>query len=382
MALKAIVDRHEILRACILTENGEPRLSIRPEIVPALPIVDFTATPEPEREALLRDWLARDSRRPFDLAVAPLLRAHLLRFSADDHVLALTFHHIVTDGWSAGVLNREALGARSTVPHSMARWPHPGCPHWEVQYVDYAAWQRDWLQGSEVGRQLEHWRARLATPPARLELPTDRQRPAVQTSAGGVRFFTLPASLTAPLKALARRDNATLFMTLLTAFDVLLHRYSGQTDFAVGTPVANRVRPELEPLIGFFVNTLVLRADLSGRPTFWRVLGRVRDTALDAFGDQDVPFERLVDDLHVERSLSHHPLFQVMFALQNAPTSEMQLPGLTLTSLDVETSGAQFDLSLYVWDEPDGLVLRLRVQHRPVRRKHHRAPRAPLPAPA
>ncbi len=356
-ALKAILDRHEILRSCINTVGGEPRLTIAGEITPDLRSVDVTTVPDAKRGAFVQDWLARESRQPFDLAVAPLLRAHLLRLSDDEHVLALTFHHIVTDGWSSGVLNRE-LGAfyRAALEGHLAA---PGLAPLEIQYVDYAAWQRDWLQGSEVARQLDFWRATLAEPPARLELPTDRPRPAVQSTVGAVRFFTLPEHLTEPLKALARSENATLFMVLLAAFEVLLGRYSGQTDFAVGTPIANRVRPELEPLIGFFVNTLVLRADLSGRPSFRTLLQRARATALDAFGHQDVPFERLVDELHVARSLSHHPLFQVMFALQNAPASEMRLPGLTLTSLDVQTGGAQFDVSLYIWDEPGGLVGRL-----------------------
>ena len=356
-ALKAILDRHEILRASILTLGGEPRLSIADEIEPALGLVDASGDTDAERAAFVQDWLARESRQPFNLAEAPLLRAHLVRLTPDDHVLALTFHHIVTDGWSNGVLNRElgAFYAAAIEGHLAA----PGLPPLEIQYVDYAAWQRDWLQGAEVARQLDHWRTALAQPPARLDLPLDRPRPPVQSTVGAVKFFTLPERLTEPLKALARSENATLFMVLLAAFEVLMGRYAGQTDFAVGTPVANRVRPELEPLIGFFVNTLVLRADLGGGPSFRAQLQRARANALDAFAHQDVPFERLVDELHVARSLSHHPLFQVMFALQNAPAAEAQLPGLTLTPLDVQTGGAPFDLSLFVWDEPTGLVGRL-----------------------
>ena len=261
-------------------------------------------------------------------------------------------HHIVTDGWSLGVFIHELSAlyqAFSTGrPSPLAELP--------IQYADFAAWQREWLQGAVLEEQLGYWQQQLAGAPGLLELPTDRPRPAVQSFRGASVAFGLEAELTHGLKALSQRAGVTLFMTLLGAFMVLLARYSRQEDIVVGSPIANRTHSQTEGLIGFFVNTLVLRADLSGDPPFEELLGRVRRVALEAYAHQEIPFERVVEALQPERSLSHSPLFQVMFALQNAPLGELELPGLTLSPLTLESVTAQFDLSLILSEAEGGLV--------------------------
>jgi amino acid adenylation domain-containing protein len=283
--------------------------------------------------------------RPFDLAKGPVLRVTVIRLADDDHVLLFTMHHIASDVWSMGVLVREVMALYDAYskggPSPLAELP--------IQYADFAAWQREWLTGGELEKQLDFWKGHLTGAPAVLELPTDRPRPAVQSFNGATRSFVLPKPLSEAVMATARREGVTLFMLLLAAFDVLLSRYTGQEEIVVGTPVAGRGRAETENLIGFFVNTLALRANLSGDPTFRELLARVREVALGTNAHQDFPFEKLVEELQPERSLSHSPIFQVMFALQNVRTgAALDLPGLKLAPVGVSERIAKFDLTLFM----------------------------------
>jgi amino acid adenylation domain-containing protein len=341
-ALNEMVRRHEVLRTTFGVEGGQPAQVIREHEPFALGLLDLSGEPEEAREAEASRVAHEEARRPFVLAEGPLLRVRLVRLSDDEHLLLYTMHHIVTDQWSAGVMVREltALYGAYTKgePSPLAELP--------LQYADYAAWQREWLRGEELERQLAYWRERLAGAPTTLELPTDRPRPAVSGTRAGRETFTLPPRLCEGLRALSRAEGVTLFGTLLAALEVLLHRYTRQDDIVVGTPIANRTRSEVENLIGFFVNTLVLRARVSGDLSFGELLRRVRDLTLEAYAHQDVPFEKLVEELKPERSLNHSPLFQVMFAFQNAPRATLELPGLKLSPVQVESDATPFDLTL------------------------------------
>ncbi len=353
-ALNEIVRRHETLRTTFDTLDGEPVQVIHPEWELEVPVIDLTHLPAEEREAKAL-WLANEeAKRPFDLTKGPLLRMHLLRLAQDEHIALFTMHHIISDGWSMGVLIGE-IGA--LYPAFLRGEPSP-LPELPIQYADFAEWQRNWLQGEVLEEQLRYWKEQLEGELPVLELPTDRPRPAVQTSRGGTCSRKLPKPLIDELKALSQREGATLFMTLLAAFQVLLHRYSGQDDLTVGTPIANRNRAEIEGLIGFFVNTLVLRADLSGSPSFRAFLRQVRETTLDAYAHQDLPFEMLVEALQPERDMSHNPLFQVMFILQNAggQARKGEMPGgLRMEQIDVDPGTATFDLTLSLAEEADGM---------------------------
>jgi non-ribosomal peptide synthetase component F len=260
-------------------------------------------------------------------------------------------HHIVSDGWSMGLLVREVAALYKAYQEGQ----ESPLEELAVQYADYAVWQREWLAGEVLEGQLEYWRRQLAGAPAVLELPADRPRPRVQSYRGATSEFRLNEELTAGLKELSRRSGVTLFMTLLAGFEVLLWRLSGQEDICVGTAIANRTRRETEGVIGFFVNTLVLRAELSGELSFRELLGRVREVCLGAYGHQEVPFERLVEELRPERSLSHSPLFQVAFGLDNAPREELELPGLKLSGMALEDEVVRFDLTLWVSEGAGGL---------------------------
>ncbi|MBP1689123.1 MAG: amino acid adenylation enzyme/thioester reductase family protein [Deltaproteobacteria bacterium] len=281
-----------------------------------------------------------------------VFRAHLYRMAADIHVLLLTMHHIISDGWSIGVLFRE-LGEFYA---SLSRGQSISTPPLRLQYRDFARWQRGWLQGDVLEKMLGYWRARLAGVPQVLELPTDRPRPAVESFRGAACSFALSPDLSEGLRSLSQRAGGTLFITLLSGFALLLARYSGQQDLVIGSPVANRNRAEIEGLVGFFVNTLVLRADLSGDPSVSEFLGRMRDGCLDAYAHQDMPLERLVDELRPERDASRNPVFQVIFALQNTPQGGLELPGLKLRPVALEHGSAQVDLTLMMKDTPSGLV--------------------------
>ncbi|MDI1443020.1 amino acid adenylation domain-containing protein [Polyangium sp. 6x1] len=342
-AFSEIVRRHEVLRTRFVLREGVPVQQIDAPLPIELHVERLEGLPGPERERET-ERMIQEAQRPFDLSRGPLLRAILLRWSANEHTLLFAIHHIAADGWSLGVLVRELAALYEAFATSK---PSP-LPELPLQFADFAAHQRGRLEGAVLERDLSHWRSRLSGAPPLLELPTDRPRPTLQGSRGGTVTFDIPEALTSALESLARREGATLFMALLAAFDVLLARYSRTEDIVVGTPVANRSRPELEPLIGCFVNALALRADLSGNPSFRALLGRVKDVALDAFAHQELPFERLVEELRPQRDPSHAPIFQVMFVLQNAPLEELSLAGLTLRPRDVTPDAVMHDLTLTV----------------------------------
>jgi amino acid adenylation domain-containing protein len=355
-ALAEIVRRHEALRTVFAADpEGEPRQVILPAGERPLALVDLTALPAPARAAEAGRLATEDALRPFDLGRGPLLRTTLLRQAAGEHVLLLAMHHIVTDGWSIGIFTREltelyrafAAGAPS---------PLPALP---LQYADFAVWQRRWLRGEALEEQLRYWHRHLDGAPPVLELPADRPRPAARSHRGGRSWLTLPRDLTARLTAESRRLQVTPFMTLLGTFATLLLRYGGGDDLVIGTPIANRSRPELEALIGFFANTLALRVHAGGDPAFADLAHRVREAALGAYAHQDLPFERLVDELQPERNLSHAPVFQVMLTLQNAPPPVLELGELSVGSLEVEEGRAQLDLSLSLMEIDGELVTRL-----------------------
>ena len=299
-----------------------------------------------------RERIREESERPFDLARGPLVRASLLRLAEREHIVIVVMHHAVSDGWSVGILIREMSALYEAFRHDR---PSP-LPEPSIQYADYAAWQRNWLSGDVLDVHLAYWTKQLAGLPD-LELPTDRPRPPVPSQRGGERSMKLGRSTLDGLRDLGRQEGTTLYMTLLTAFQVLLHRHTGQEDLAVGTPIAARTHPELEDLIGFFVSTLVMRGDLSGDPGFRELLKRLRRTAIEAYAHQDLPFEKLVTVLHTHRDSSRSPLFQVMFALQNAPLPALQSPELELTPLDSTSGTSKFDLTLFAMEDPDGLRL-------------------------
>ncbi|HEV8577638.1 MAG TPA: amino acid adenylation domain-containing protein [Thermoanaerobaculia bacterium] len=350
-AFHEIVRRHEALRTRFRESAGRPvQLAIESVSVP-LPILDLTALPAPQREAEAARLAKAEARRPFDLQSVPLLRLTLLRLAAGEHLLLGVFHHIVSDGWSIGVFLRET----ADLYRAFANGEPSPLPPLPLQYADFALWQRGWLAGEALERQVEFWRGRLAGVPP-LELPADRPRPAIPAYRGARRPVDLDPALAAGVSDLARREGATLFMTLLAALSAVLGRWSGQESFAVGTPIAGRTRLELEPLIGFFVNTLVLPADLAGDPTGRTLLGRCREAALGAYAHQDLPFEKLVEALRPERELARAPLFQVLLVVQNTPLPELALPGLTLAPVEVETGTARFDLTLTFAETPRGIA--------------------------
>ncbi|MBW4538429.1 MAG: amino acid adenylation domain-containing protein [Myxacorys chilensis ATA2-1-KO14] len=349
-ALNEIVRRHETLRSTFRVVDGQVVQVIAAQQRIALPVVDVQQSSLDSSSPDYKPLILEESQHPFDLTQGALIRAKLLRFDSTDHILLLTLHHIVSDGWSMGVMMRE-LGMLYTAFADGNPSPLPELP---IQYADFAHWQQQWLQGDVLETQLDYWRQQLAGLPA-IDLPTDRSRPAVQSYRGATQYLELSPSLTEALEHLSGQTEVTLFVTLLTAFQILLFRYTGQTDLAIGTPIANRNHSQTEELIGFFVNLLVMRADLSGQPTVRSLLHQVRSIALDAYSHQDLPFERLVEELQPTRSLSHTPLIQVMFALQSAPTPPLELTGLTLDYMEVESQVAKFDLTLSFENTGQGL---------------------------
>jgi amino acid adenylation domain-containing protein len=346
-----VVRRHEVLRTRFEVVDGDPVQVIDGIDGFRLGMMDLSELGKEEREAQARRLAREDAEQPFDLARGPLFRAMLVRLAAVEHVLLVNMHHIVSDGWSLGVLVRE-IGALYGAYVAGRSSP---LPELAVQYADYAVWQRGWLKDEALAQQVGYWKERLSGAPAALDLPTDRPRPSVQSFKGAVHGFELSRELTTALARLARAEGATLYMVLLAAFQVLLRRYSGQEDIVVGSPIAGRRRYELEGLIGFFVNTLALRTDLSGDPSFRELLKRVKEVALGAYAHQDLPFEKLVEVLQPVRDLSRSPLVQVCFALQNMPGETLQLPGLELQWVGVEGLSSKFDLSVFMFETVEGL---------------------------
>ncbi|HEU0052346.1 MAG TPA: condensation domain-containing protein, partial [Longimicrobium sp.] len=339
-----MVARHEALRTTFAETDGDPVQRIAPAEASSFHLVEHDLRGHAQAGAELRRVMAEEAGAPFDLARGPLIRGRLVRLEDDDHVLLITMHHIVSDGWSMGVLTHEISALYAAF---RAGEPDP-LPPLPVQYADYAAWQRRWVGGDVLRRQAEYWKETLAGAPELLELPTDHARPARQDFAGASAGLAFGEKLTAGLKALSQRQGTTLFMTVLAAWATVLSRLSGQEDVVIGTPSANRGRREIEGLIGFFVNTLALRVDFSSAPTVAEVLARVKARALEAQANQDIPFEQVVELVQPARSLAHTPLFQVMFAWRNAPREGLALPGLKLASAGDASPHvtARFDLLL------------------------------------
>jgi amino acid adenylation domain-containing protein len=347
-----IIRRHEALRTNFHTKEGQPVAVISQEKPLTLPILDISLLPANQQQAEIKQQAAQEAQQPFDISNNLLLRVKLLRLSEQEHIVLLTMHHIVSDGWSIGVLVEEL----ATLYQAFCNGQPSPLPQLPIQYVDFAAWQRQSLQGQALETQISYWLKQLENAPKVLELPTDYPRPAIQTFRGATYSFELSKELSASLNKLSQQQGSTLFMTLLAGFQILLWRYTGQNDIVVGSPIANRNRAEIEGLIGFFVNTLVLRTNLAGNPSFEELLKQVREVALGAYAHQDLPFELLVEQLQPQRDLSYTPVFQVMFVLQNTPMSALELPGLTLTPLESDSGTAQFDLTLSMTETESGLV--------------------------
>src|ERR1044072_3466603 len=346
-ALNEIIRRHEVLRATFGSLYGQTLQLIAPKVELSIPLTDLSGMPAAERQNELRRLIRVEADRPFDLTTGPLMRAQLLQLDVDEYAALLGMHHIVSDGWSTSVMLKE-LGVLYDAFSEGRRSPLPELP---IQYADYASWQRERLTGEVLETQLGYWKQQLGHAPAMIELPTDRPRSPIKSFRGGREEIILPASLGEALKTLSQREGTTLFMTLLAAYYILLWRYSGQSDIVVGTPIAGRNRAELESLIGFFVNTLALRTEVRGDENFKELLGRVKETCLGAYAHQDLPFEKLVEELQPERSLNHTPLFQVSFALQNIPVDERSLPGLSLSVMQTGHVTSKFDLTLLVAED-------------------------------
>ena len=351
-SLNEIVRRHESLRTTFNYVSGQPVQVIAPNLELSIPVADLSDLHREVREAEALRLSQHEAQRAFDLLSGPLIRTLLIRLRGDDHVLVLTMHHIISDGWSQGVLQTE-LGALYEAGVTGRQSP---LPELRIQYADFAQWQRGWLQGEELERQMAYWREHLNGAPASVDLPADRARPPQMNYRGSTFLFELPAELSESLTALSRREGVTQFMTLLAAFKALLWRYTGQSDILVGTPVANRNREELEGLIGFFVNTLALRTDCSGDPAFRELLHRVREVSLGAYAHQDLPFELLVEELHPERDLSRNPIFQLVFDLQTAPAHTLELTGLTLRPHEFTSESTRFDLELHLTSTGEGIL--------------------------
>jgi len=350
--LEEIVRRHEALRTRFEIVDGHPVQAIEPFHSPEMPLIDLSNLPKGQRKAEARRLCTEEAQCPFDLTQGPVLRAKLFRLEPTEHLLLLNMHHIASDGWSVGVLLRE-LGSLYQAFSEEKPSPLPELP---VQYADFAVWQREWLQGEVLEKQLSYWRKQLEGAPALLELPTDRPRPATRSYRGALETVVFPQLLLRAVKALSQQEGASLFMTLLAAFQTLLWRHSGQEDIVVGSPIAGRNRVEIEGLIGFFVNTLVLRSDLSGNPTFRELLRRVREVTLGAYAHQDLPFEKLVEELKPERNLSYSALCQVVFGLQNTSAAPEKLGKLSLSTEWVPSGTAKYDLSLYMTEDAGGLT--------------------------
>jgi amino acid adenylation domain-containing protein len=350
-SLNEIIRRHEDLRTTFPMIDGNPVQVIAAEQTAKLSMVDLSKRPEAEQQAEVQRLANDEARRPFDLSQGPLLRVALVKVGEKQNILLVAAHHIVLDGWSIGIFTSELAELYKAFS---AGKPSP-LPELPIQYADFAIWQHQWLRKEYLDAQLNYWTQQLRDLPPVLNLTVVNPRPEVETFQGARQYFNLGTHHSKQLREISSRENASLFMALLAIFQILLHRYSGQTDIPVGAPIANRNHEEIEQLIGFFVNTLVFRGDLSGNPNFLQLLRRVRDLAIAAFEHQEIPFEQVVEALHPERSLSHHPLFQVVFTLQNTHKQPAELPGLTITSMELDSVTAKFDLLLSMEDTPQGL---------------------------
>jgi aspartate racemase len=348
-SLNEIIRRHEVLRTTFPSVDRQPSQAIASTITLTLPLIDLRD--HPEKETLTQQLANEEAQRPFNLATEPLFRVQLLRLAETEYVLLLNMHHIVSDGWSFNVFFQE-LAALYTAFSTNKPSPLPSLP---IQYADFTHWQHEWLQGEVLESQLNYWKQQLKGSLPILQLPADYPRPPVQTYQGAYQSLELSLDLAEALKALSQQESVTLFMTLLAAFQTLLSRYSGQEDIIVGTPIAGRNQVQTEQLIGFFVNTLALRTNLSGNPSFRQLLHQVREVTLGAYDHQDLPLEKLIEELQPERDLSRSPLFQVMFVFQNTPRQPWELPGLSITPLEVHSGTSKFDLTLNLRETSEGV---------------------------
>lgn len=350
-SLQEIINRHEVLRCNFQTITDKPVAFISPKKALLLPVFDISKLSTNKQKLEIEKLVYQEAKKPFEISHDLLLRVRLLRLNAEEHILLFTMHHIVSDGWSTGVLVRElatlyqAFCNKKTI--TLAELP--------IQYGDFAIWQQEYLQGEVLTSLKNYWKHKLGGSLPVLQLPTDYPRPAVQSYKGKKYLFTVSKTLTTALKRLSQQAEATLFMTLLAAFKTLIYRYTQEDDIIIGTAIANRNLPQIEKLIGFFVNTLVLRTDASGNPSFLDLLARVKEVTLDAYNHQDLPFDKLVEEIQPERNLSHNPLFQVWFALNNSPMPSLEMGELTLTISEPDSATAQFDLSLDMVEEQEEL---------------------------
>jgi len=350
-SLNSVIKRHEILRTTFPVNDGTVRQKISPFAEVSLPIIDLRGRHELTRENEMRRIMNDEAQRSFDLSNGPLLAAVLVRLRDDDHVFVLVLHHIICDGWSLEVLVKDFAAYYEA--HACEK---PAVlPPMTIQYADFTIWQRNWLSGERLQRHLEFWRRQLQGLSV-LQVPTDYPRPAIATNRGDREHFRLSADLSQRLRELSRQHRVTLFMTLLAAFQWLLARYSGQEDVGVGTFIANRNRMETEGLIGFFVNQLVLRTDVGGDPSFSELLLRARHTVLDAYEHQDLPFEKLVEELAPERNLRDMPFFRIQMVLQNTPAASINVPGLELSHMEPDRRVSKLDLSLFMHEKGDLLT--------------------------
>jgi amino acid adenylation domain-containing protein len=354
MALNQVVLRHEVLRTTIVTVDGSPCQLVVSNRTVDLPVIDLHAVPNTDRDSEAQRLIVETIRKPFDLSRDLMLRVLLLQLAEKEHIFLVVKHHIASDKWSLGILWKEL----SAIYEAFVSGKTSPLPELPIQYADYAVWQREWLQGDILERQLSYWKKQLAGLGA-LQLPTDRPRPSVRSFQGKRQTLDLSKQLSQKLEALSRQQGTTLFMTLLAAFQTLLYRYTGQEDIAVGCPIAGRTRQELEELIGFFVNTLIMRVNFSGNPTFRELLARIREVALGAYAHQDLPFEKLVEELQPERNLTHSPLFQVAFAYQNTPTHALEISRVLVTPVEKIVETTKFDLHLSVNVVDEGIAATL-----------------------
>jgi len=351
-AINEIVHRHESQRTSFTKAGDHPVQVIAPSVALSLDVQGLTSLPAEHREAEARRLAMAESVRPFDLTKAPLVRAMLVRIGPEDHVLQLTMHHIISDAWSAGIFLQELTALYESF---RAGRPSP-LPELKVQYADYAAQERDWLQGKVLETQLAFWRDQLKGLPSVIELPLDRPRPQARTFAGDCEMLHIPAEKLAGIKALAQDEGATLFMALMALYQAMLSKYSGDEQIVVGTDLANRTMPETERMIGFFINLLAVRLDLSGNPTFRELLARAREGLLESYAHQEVPFPKIVQEVQPERSSTHNPIVQVLFVMQNIPRAKRELAGLQVEPFDVPVTTSKFDMALFVSERPDGLM--------------------------
>ena len=352
-ALKAVVTRHDGLRTIFQIVDGEP-VQVVQDFTLEVPVIDLSSVDDDKREAEALTILEHEARRPFDLSIGPLIRACVVRMKGDEHILLSTMHHVITDGWSFGIFHREL----SSLYEAFVNNRTTPFPPLSIQYADYAVWQREWFEGDVYQTQLAYWKRQFSSMPPALELPADHPRPSMlahRAFRGNQHTMSLSADLTRRIKTLCQHENVTLFMVLMAAYQILLHRYTGESDIVVGTPIAGRPVPEIENLIGLFINTLAIRAQVSGDATVREFLNHLKQVALGAYAHQDLPFERLVKELQPERTLAHNPLFQVMFVLQSEEIPPLNLPGVSAEHFRIEHVIANFDLTLDITERGDEL---------------------------